>query len=372
MKVYDTIKLNDQSRRVLDKVNGYLKVLGNPVAVAGVYAYKRSDVDSESTSDDIVYVYRPVQTLHDSKDEFANKPIIRGHEDVGSNGTRHTVEGTIGSDVWVRDNKLYSDLIIYNPKLINDIQTGVCEELSPGYQADIVRSPGNYEGADYEYVMSITSVNHLAVVPKGRAGSDLKILDKGEKMSQQRVQNDTVTEVNNSDILHSPIPSQGVQDHEGSSEETSQTSAPQKGSQEHEETFTINMSILKNIVRDTVQEAMNKQEETLCSVAQATYAKEMEKQTAIKQGIHDAAMEVSKHVGYLDPNVFANKDAVYSYGYQALTGIKLKDEYDAKTAFYIASNQVRNTMTLEVKDEETKSNPKYTDLLNKYNDILKR
>ena len=70
---------------------------------------------------------------------------------------------------------LKADLIIYNPDLIKAIESGEIVELSPAYTGSVEKTNGRYNGEAYAYLQSIGCINHLAVVERGRSGSDLRI-----------------------------------------------------------------------------------------------------------------------------------------------------------------------------------------------------
>lgn len=174
----ESIKLRDGSHRTKDD-QGNLVIKDNPVAIAGVFPFLKSQVDDTSPGeqDHLVYVYRSPESLEKAVDLFRNKPIVMHHKWVGHNGERPHADGTIGSQVYYRDGALYSDLIIYNPNLIDSIEKGHTKQLSPGYSAVISPQQGVYNGRAYAYSIEYTGVNHLGVVTNGRAGAKLSIKD---------------------------------------------------------------------------------------------------------------------------------------------------------------------------------------------------
>lgn len=383
MQVYEKVKIRDSSHRVRDEKNGFLKVYGNPVAVAGVYPYRRSQVDTNASTDDVVNVYRPVENLVNKKAEFAHKPIVKGHEDVGAQGTRYFADGAIGSEVWVNDNTLYSDLIIYNPELIHDIESGACTELSPGYHANIVPQRGVYEGVNYEYVMNITNVNHLAVVPNGRAGRDLRILDKGNGMSDNidtKAQNEPVTKSNSDTILHNTVSSKAVQSDEGGHEKheavdkKTSTKAQNEASEaeENEEQGLVGQTLgdLDRIVDRLVSQAINKKTKALEAQFESYYKSQFEQEMGRRRRINDAANEVSKYVGYVDSNLFQNETDVYSYAYEALRGVKLSDGMDPRTAFLLSvNNEKLHKVEMSISDA---AQSKYSSIFDKVDNLFKK
>lgn len=171
-----------KSKRVIDD-NGFLIVKNNPIARAGVFEYLLREVKPNTPQDDntIVSVYRPLDKLIDSKDEFANKPIMLNHTMIGKFGDSKDAQGSIGTEISVNGEFLVADLIIYNPDLIEAIQKGDIVELSPCYIGEIKESKGRFNGKDYDFIQEIKSVNHLAVVEKGRSGYELRIQDSSFK-----------------------------------------------------------------------------------------------------------------------------------------------------------------------------------------------
>lgn len=175
------LRINDaKSARVKD-INGYLIIKDNPIAKAGVFDYLKKEVE-DNGDDSIVKVCRPFEDLEAKKDKFAKMPIVFGHQWVGE--AVDSVAGAIGDEVRAEYPYLYADLIIYSQELIKAIEEDKVVELSPAYNLSIIKEEGIYKGESYSYKQDLAHVNHLAVVPEGRSGKDLRLLDekiKGEK-----------------------------------------------------------------------------------------------------------------------------------------------------------------------------------------------
>lgn len=173
------------SKRIKDD-NGYLIIKNNPIAKAGVFEYLLSELKSgvSEADDRIVKVYRPFDDLVKVKDTFANKPIKFNHKWVGEDD--NLADGAIGSSIGIDEDNLMltADIIIYNPKLIKAIEEDNIVELSPGYTGEEELQNGRFNGENYEYIQRIVCVNHLAVVDKGRSGSDLKIQDSKNNIKE--------------------------------------------------------------------------------------------------------------------------------------------------------------------------------------------
>lgn len=120
---------------------------------------------------DVVRVYRPPESVFskDSLKSAVHIPITIGHPPVmvdSSNWAEYAV-GETGSDI-MRDGELVAfSLMLKDDKGTSAFDAGVVE-LSAGYTAELTIAD---KGLDYDYVMGPPDYNHLALVPKGRAGS---------------------------------------------------------------------------------------------------------------------------------------------------------------------------------------------------------
>lgn len=81
------------------------------------------------------------------------------------------------------------DLLITDPKTIEDIEQGKIGEISAGYHAETIFEDGDFDGQKYQARQTCLRFNHIAVIPygHGRAGSDVRIINKktegGKEMS---------------------------------------------------------------------------------------------------------------------------------------------------------------------------------------------
>ncbi len=72
---------------------------------------------------------------------------------------------------------LKMDLSCWSRPAIDGINDGTAREISASYRYIPVMTPGTYEGVRYDGRMTNLSGNHVALVPKGRAGSDVVVAD---------------------------------------------------------------------------------------------------------------------------------------------------------------------------------------------------
>lgn len=112
--------------------------------------------------------YRPPEEAFntDSLQSLKGMPITVGHKAMvtAQNAARVQPIGTILSDGRQDGNDIVADVVIY------DLPTSA-RELSCGYNLDLDETPGvTPDGQHYDAVQRNIRYNHVAVVPRGRAG----------------------------------------------------------------------------------------------------------------------------------------------------------------------------------------------------------
>lgn len=82
-----------------------------------------------------------------------------------------------------KDGILYivAKLTIYDSSIAELVESGELQELSQGYRAEIIESPGEYRGEKYLYKQNGFRFNHLALVAEGRNGKNVRILYNSKK-----------------------------------------------------------------------------------------------------------------------------------------------------------------------------------------------
>ena len=158
---------------------GYL-VATSRVARTGVQTYLASelgDVADGFEPDAVVRVYRAEdQVFHkDTLASMTRVPVTLGHppEMVDADNWATYSVGDVG-DAFARDG----EWIVVNPMIKDAAARTAAEtthkEISMGYTANIVKAR---DGVDADFEMVDIRMNHLALVPKGRAGSQARIGD---------------------------------------------------------------------------------------------------------------------------------------------------------------------------------------------------
>ncbi|MBB3928792.1 hypothetical protein GGR43_004537 [Sphingobium jiangsuense] len=180
MQFRDALTL-DAPRRTKD---GYLAVRAK-AARTGVYQYLGSEVDPDNThglrDKGLINVLRDESTVFDTAaaQSFVGKPVTDDHpkDAVTADNWRDHARGTI-MGVMREGDYLAFDLLLTDAATIAKVDGGK-RELSNGYAAEL--EFGDFKAADGTICQArqskITGGNHVALVDRGRAGSECAIKD---------------------------------------------------------------------------------------------------------------------------------------------------------------------------------------------------
>lgn len=363
--------------------NGFLIIKDNPIAKAGVFDYLLSEIESDvkEADDEIVRVCRTFDELKKVKDSFANKPIKFTHLWVGDENKQ--ADGAIGSIITADDasEMLKADLIIYNPDLIKAIESGEIVELSPAYTGSVEKTNGRYNGEAYAYLQSIGCINHLAVVERGRSGSDLRINDELNEKSQQKHNIKEETMANFKELKEKLAKKIGTfidecavkdEDEKKTADEELETSDEDaveneenkevadndtEAMSDEDEVETADEDEVKTADEDSEEKTEDgEMDELLQKVSElidmklAAFA---EKQKGEAKQIGDAYNEVAKALGTNFEHSGMSRKELYKFGYETISGTKLADGMDAVTAFKLVSKSSK-----KIKDSAPKTNGK--------------
>lgn len=152
---------------------GYLKVWCKAARV-GTQLYTRGDGTQ-------VREYRPEEEVAkpESLASFGMKVVTMGHPSVllDTLNTKVHQIGHAGSQVRFSDGFVEVALVVTDKTAIERIQRGDSQEVSAGYRVDFDPTPGiTPAGESYDGVQRNIRVNHIAIVPVGRAGRDVRLI----------------------------------------------------------------------------------------------------------------------------------------------------------------------------------------------------
>lgn len=133
--------------------------------------------------------YRPPEEAFnaDSLNSLLGKPVTVGHKAMVSAANAAAVQpiGSVLSAGRQDGNNIVADMVIYN------LPTNA-RELSCGYNLDLEETPGvTPDGQPYDAIQRHIRYNHVAVVPKGRAGIARLNMDGDQEMYFEEHQDTT-------------------------------------------------------------------------------------------------------------------------------------------------------------------------------------
>ena len=161
---------------------GHLSVKLTPISKATVNPYKGREIPrwrELSLDEDRVYqLLRDPDELRKGAKTFEGKPLLLSHQPLNSNAHPHEmVVGSVGHGAVFDPPYLKAPVTVWDQVAIDGIEDDSVKEISSsyGYRADM--TPGSYNGVAYDGVMRDIVANHVSLVPRGRAGSDVVIGD---------------------------------------------------------------------------------------------------------------------------------------------------------------------------------------------------
>lgn len=169
---------------------GYLLCKDVPFARTGFQTYKASEIGLKG--DELVKVYRKHdQVLHPATlASFEGKTVTSPHPpqllDLNNDAMYykgHIQNVRAGAQLADGEYPLIGDILIKDSRLIEQVKSGALSELSAGYRCEY---EADEHSPDIYYQVEIRG-NHVAVVPSGRAGKGIKILDSKEEAVAETV-----------------------------------------------------------------------------------------------------------------------------------------------------------------------------------------
>lgn len=166
--------------------NGFIRIPDNPIAKEGIKKYMGYEIGADDPNK-VYNVYIPAEELSNPEfiDALKNLPIIDGHVFIGDDedampAERKGVQGTLGEQVYFDSPYLKANINIYSSSLKSKLDPNNPDgykDLSLGYKARYEFIPGIFNGVRYDAIQRFSLPNHIAVVPEGRSGKDVAVLD---------------------------------------------------------------------------------------------------------------------------------------------------------------------------------------------------
>ena len=146
-------------------LTGKIRVTG-----AGVFSYR--------TAEGLKRRLRPVTEVsaQDSISTLNCKPVTLLHpmEDVSPENAKKLQVGFTANDASWDGLNAYVTMTITDADAIREMLDGHVRAVSCGYDAELYKDSGNWQGVDYDEVMKNIRCNHIALVREGRAGDGVR------------------------------------------------------------------------------------------------------------------------------------------------------------------------------------------------------
>ena len=170
------------SPHIVNTPEGFLICKDVPIARTGPQDYLARELMLDGDPDRLVTVQRHPEDVFEEATlaSFEGKPICDGHppENVGPENYAAYTKGHV-QNVRRDGDYIVADLYINDANLANEVRNNVKREVSCGYLCNYVP-----DGAGYR--QERIRGNHVAVVPKGRAGAAVAIHDTAPEAEKGR------------------------------------------------------------------------------------------------------------------------------------------------------------------------------------------
>lgn len=168
---------------------GFLVCRNAVIASIGTREYLPDELDQvKPNADGKVFLIRPSDVLFsdDTINSFEGKPVTLGHPDVPNVNGENWKQYAVGTVSHVRQGTestagcLVADIIIFDPKAIEEVVNGKAIELSCGFDSNVIDQGGGI-GVETNFIG-----NHVALVPLGRGGRTCSLKDSAITKSKDK------------------------------------------------------------------------------------------------------------------------------------------------------------------------------------------
>lgn len=176
--IFDTKNSNREK-----DANGFLHVKNCHCTKVQIAQYLGCEISKDLVADKVYNVFRPEEELKKAEtiQSLNGVPLqLEHHDDTAEKPAQYTRIGATGTDAVFEYPYLSNSLHFFNQKAIDLIESGEKCELSIGYDCEIHKEAGEFEGVPYDFVQRNIKIQHVALVECGRAGADVKVSDSKE------------------------------------------------------------------------------------------------------------------------------------------------------------------------------------------------
>lgn len=187
--VIDSVRDKDSNGYLHVAVSNLTKEQIAPYIGNSLPGWKENNLEPEK----LYKIYRAGNEIEKGAATFNGLPLMLDHWSMDAKTigqVKDKVVGSLGTDARYEAPYLKNSIIVTDADAIAKIEDGSYRELSASYQCDVIMEGGIFEGEVYDGYMTNIRGNHVALVPEGRAGHDVRIEDKalegGENMAKKK------------------------------------------------------------------------------------------------------------------------------------------------------------------------------------------
>jgi uncharacterized protein len=172
----------DRTARSVDS-DGHMRVEFSRISKANICPYRGNEIpDWDRLGLDANRIYRLLRDpreLEKGAHTFDGKPLLMHHAEINAELPRQDLwVGTVGVCKFEPPYLVARPLTVLTQDALNAINSEEQRELSAAYRYDAEMQPGTYGGESYDGRMVNIRGNHVAIVSRGRAGSDVHVADE--------------------------------------------------------------------------------------------------------------------------------------------------------------------------------------------------
>lgn len=181
-----------EDRFTLDAASGFDQKTGfyrgqGTIARVGVFGYRMADGS-------MLYEHVPPESLQDAAwiESCKLAPVTLGHpaDMVKKDNAAQVIIGQLGDGVTFQAGRNTAPLSVTRKDGLDRLQAGT-RELSCGYTCTLVAKSGEFQGQRYDAVQTNRRCNHVALVDRGRHGSEVRVrMDGAEQVDDADPKND--------------------------------------------------------------------------------------------------------------------------------------------------------------------------------------
>ena len=295
-----------------------------------VLEYSESEILTDGDPSKRLQMLIPEKELEKMAKDFDNMPLVVEHPDTFVNSKTHK-DLAIGNiyDPFVKNGVLKANVRIFDAKIIEALGDAQ-PQVSAGYFSTDISEKGTFNGKNYDMIQVDLKPNHVAIVPKGRAGASIKLNSKNIMEEEKMPEKDDKIENTTKEI---------EKDNTSESTENKQDTKIEN----QEPLLEILTSIKAMLTKLMPQTEVLPEEKALADLEEA-HKNEVSKVEEEKNNAISEIAEIFSHTAKINHNVeYSGNIEQFAYDVLKDKGIGMKENMG--TSHYLAALEVLSNIT---------------------------